>query len=157
MSTITLIPSGTSTTTAIGLLDGRWYADGTDNPVGSYAYLRPAVAAPDLTWQMANTTAGQWLVTSQTLTAADWDASPIPVDVDGFKRIPLRVINPTWPTPSSGDAIDFQTQAASGWEIRTGTVTSGRYELVIVPEPVGLAVVAALAFIVLGRLLRQAY
>ena len=154
MSTITLGPTSTTTTTAIGTLTGRWIANGTDNPVGSYASLRPAVAAPDLQWQMANTTAQQWLITGQTLTAADWTAAPIPVDVDGFKNIPLRIINASWSTPASGDVIDFQTFASSGWEIRTGVVDGSQYDLVVVPEPGPWALLVAGAVLAVGFYMR---
>ena len=143
MSVITLQPAATTTTTTLGVADGRWYANGTDNPDGAVAWLKHSVGATDLTWQMGNTTAGQWLTVSNIFTTDQWDAAPGPVDLDGFKPIGLTV-TPTWATPTAGDAIDFQTSGA-GWELKTGTLTGGRYELVAtVPELSGLGMVFAL-------------
>jgi hypothetical protein len=157
MSVITLNPVSTTNIVTLGVTDGRWYANGTDNPNGAIAWLKHSGSSSDITWQMGDTTAGQWLTTSNIFTSAQWDAYSAPLDADGFKAIELTV-TPTWSVPAQHDAIDFQVSASSGWQMKIGAVASGRYELTAnVPElsapglSMAIALFACIELITRGR------
>jgi hypothetical protein len=152
MSIIVLQPAAIDVIQSLGVTSGRWNANGVDNPSGAVAWLKYVTPAPDITWQMADTTAGVWLTNSNTFTAAQWDAYSATADADGFKPIELTVI-PTWTAPSFGNAIDFQVGASSGWQMKTGTTVSGHYALVAaVPEPDAIVLLIGILFVACQRL-----
>ena len=157
MSTITLVPTGTSIITSLGTLSGVWASDGVSTPVGALLWLNHTNGAGSLSWTLYNDTQSTTLVPSTSITAAQFDALVTATDAAGYKQIPLRIINPSYGAQAAGDTIVFRTSAPSRWTIKTDAVTSGLYSMIPVPEPVTLGVVAALFAVVAGRLLRRAY
>lgn len=157
MSNVTLVPTDTSIVTSFGTIKGAWQSDGVSTPVGALLWLNHSNGAPDLQWSMINANTNVTLIPQQTLTAAQSDALATGTDADGYKQIPLRVINPSYGAQPAGEFVWFQTSAPSRWQAKTGPTTSGFYYLTPVPEPVTLGVVAALFAVVAGRLLRRAY